>query len=105
MDYGKFKYQESKKQTRQKKLDLKSIRIRLATGQHDIETKLKNANKFLKKGHKLRIDIQLRGREKAHFDLAREKLEEFISKIEEKTKIEQNIKRSGRGLDIVLCRE
>jgi len=105
MDYGKFKYQESKKKTRQKKIDLKHIRIRLTTGQHDLETKLKNANKFLSKKNKVRIEIQLRGREKAHYDLAREKLQEFIEQIEEKYKTEQLIKRSHRGLDTILCRE
>lgn len=105
MDYGKFKYRESKNKQRPQKHKLKHIRVKLNTGQHDLETKLQNANKFLKKGHKIRIEIQLRGREKAHFDLARKKLQEFIEQIKEKIKIDQNIKKSGRGLDTILCRE
>lgn len=104
MDYGKYKYREIKNQkSKIKNKRIKSIRIRLATSEHDIETKIKNANKFLKKGHKVRIEVQLRGREKAHYDLARERLQEFVSQIEEKNKIDQIIKKSGRGLDVIIC--
>ncbi len=106
MDYGKYRYREIKSQKskiRNKKI--KNIRIRLATSEHDLETKIKNAGRFLKKGHKVRIEIQLRGREKAHYDLAREKLQKFVNQIEEKIRIDQIIKKSGRGLDIIVCRE
>lgn len=105
MDYGKFKYREDKKKKRQKKQELKHIRIRLNTGEHDVLTKLKNAEKFLAKGHKVRTEIQLRGRENVHRDLAYKKLQEFVEKIEIKIKAEQNIKKSGRGLDTIICRE
>jgi len=110
MDYGKYKYREIKSQSasqreKVKNKRIKNIRIRLTTNEHDIETKIKNAGRFLKKGHKVRIEIQLRGREKAHYDLALEKLQEFVNQIEEKNKIDQIIKKSGRGLDIIVCRE
>lgn len=109
MDYGKYKYREIKNQKlkiRNKRI--KSVRIRLATGQHDLETKFKNINKFLKKGHKVRIEIQLRGREKAHYDLAREKLMQFVNSIKqeiESIKTDQNIKKSQRGFDVIICQE
>ncbi|MFH1392348.1 MAG: translation initiation factor IF-3 [bacterium] len=106
MDYGKYKYREVKNQKQKiKNKKIKSIRIRLATSEHDIQTKIKNAHRFLKKGHKVRVEIQLRGREKAHYDLARERLQEFIKQIDEKVKIDQFIKKSMRGLDVIVCRE
>lgn len=105
MDFGKFKYRENKKKKHQKKQELKHIRIKLNTGEHDALTKIKNAEKFLGQGHKIRIEIQLRGRENIHRDLAYKKLEEFIQKIEIKIKTEQPIKKSGRGLDTIICQE
>ena len=82
IDFGKYQYMQEKKQRKQKakqrKIELKGIRIGFTTSPHDLETKAKQIEKFLKEGHKVRIDLRLRGREKAHGDLAREKLEKFL---------------------------
>lgn len=103
MDYGKYKYQEAKsKKQKAKNVKLKNIQIRLATSDHDLETKIRNAQRFLKKGHKVRIAIQLRGREKAHQDLAKEKLQEFITQIEEKIRIEQPLKKFSQGFETII---
>ena len=63
---------------KQKKVDIKGIRIGLKTDDHDLEFKKNQAEKFLQKGQKVKIEIFLRGREKAHQDLARKNLEEFL---------------------------
>lgn len=108
-DYGKFQYIK-KKQTRlasakQKKVELKGIRIGLKTGVHDLSFKKKQAEKFLEKRHKVKIEIILKGREKAHQGIAQNNLKEFADKISVPHKIEENIKRSPRGFDIIIAPE
>lgn len=106
MDYGKYQYQKSREErqqkTKQKKIEIKGIRISLRIDQHDLETKAKQAEKFLNKGNKIRIEMILRGREKALYQIAKEKLEEFIKLISPEIKIEQEIKRQPRGLTVVV---
>jgi len=104
MDHGKYQYQKSKEEkqqkTKQKRIEVKGIRISLRISQHDLETKAKQANKFLDQGHKVRIEMILRGREKGLFEMAREKLNEFIKLISPEVKVEQEIKRNPRGLTV-----
>lgn len=106
MNYGKYQYeksrQERQKRAHQKKIEIKGVRIGIKTGKHDLETKAKQAEKFLKQGHKVKIDIILRGREKALYDFAKEKLEDFINLIPVETKIDQPIKRQPRGLSMII---
>lgn len=108
IDFGKYQYQQTKKQreqrAKQKKTGLKGIRIGLRTGQHDLEMKAKQADKFLEKGHKVRLEIILRGREKAHQDLAKEKLENFRKLITTENIIEQEPKKYPRGLSMVITK-
>lgn len=90
MDYGKYLYvltkQKRQQSAKQKKIDTKGIRLTVRTDKHDLEFKARNAVKFMKKGHKSRIDLVLKGREKSHMDLAKEKLENFIQIISEISK-------------------
>jgi translation initiation factor IF-3 len=106
IDYGKYKYiqekREKKQQSSQKKSETKGIRIGLATSSHDLEIRVHQIEKFFKEGHKIRIEMKLRGREKAHFDLAKERLESFI-KIIPGAKQEDIIKRSPQGLSVNIC--
>lgn len=106
-DYGKFQYIKTK-QTRlanakQKKVELKGVRIGLKTGGHDLNFKKKQAEKFLNKGHKVKIEIILKGREKAHQGLAQNNLKEFADGISIPHRIEENLKRSPRGFDIIIA--
>lgn len=107
MDYGKFQYQQSKQDSvnkaKQEKIDIKGIRIGVRTDDHDLEFKRKNAEKFLTKGDKVKIDIVLRGREKAHQDLARTNLENFLKLITVPYKVEQEIKRFPNGYNVILA--
>lgn len=106
-DYGKYQYLQEKKErkqkAKQKKSELKGVRIGFSTSSHDLETKIKQVEKFLKEGHKVRIEMRLRGRERAHKDLAREKVEEFLNMVPFEFKIEEEIKKSPRGMTVTIC--
>lgn len=107
MDYGKFQYQQSKQdrlsKAKQKKVDIKEIRIGIRTDDHDLDFKKGQAEKFLTKGHKVKIEIRLRGREKAHQDLARENISGFIKSIIIPFKLEQEIKRFPGGFNAIIA--
>jgi len=106
IDWGKYQYQQAKKMQdnskKKKKVVVKGIRLRPATGENDLKFKLKQAEKFLKKGNRVKVEIILRGREKAFRDSAREKLQDFIDKIEEPVKIEQSIQKQFNGWNVLI---
>lgn len=107
MDYGKHLYQQSKQlriaKAKQKKIEIKGVRLGLRTDTHDMEFKRAQSEKFLKQGDKVKIDIVLRGREKAHQDLARKNLQEFISGITVPYKVEDPIKRFPGGFNVIIA--
>jgi len=108
MDYGKYQYQKSREErqqkTKQKKIEIKGVRISLRTGQHDLEVKVKQANKFLDRGHKVKIEMILRGREKALLAIAKEKLNKFIELISPDIEIEKEAERQPRGLSVMVIK-
>ncbi len=85
MDYGKLKYKMEKKQQKQrnqsKKYEIKGIRLSFRISKHDLEFRLEQAKKFLEKGNKLKIEMTLRGREKAHLSNALEIIKNFINSL------------------------
>ncbi len=107
MDYGKHLYQQSKQiqanKAKQKKVDTKGVRLGLRTDDHDINFKKNQTEKFLRQGNKVKVEILLRGREKAHQDLARTNLEEFLKKIETPYKIEEMVKRFPGGFNVIIA--
>jgi len=107
IDYGKYKYIQEKKDKKQqsshKKIEIEGVRISLTISPHDLEIRALQIVKFFKEGHKVRVEMKLKGREKAHFDLAKEKLELFISTIPKGAKREEEIKRSPQGLAVTIC--
>jgi translation initiation factor IF-3 len=106
MDYGKFQYQQSKQdrlsKAKQKKTEVKGIRLGVRTDDHDLNFKREQVEKFLKKGDKVKIEIVLRGREKAHAELARTNLIEFLKSIITDYKVEQDIKRFPGGFNVTI---
>lgn len=106
MDYGKFQYQQSKQdrlsKAKQKKIAVKGTRIGIRTDEHDLEFKKNQTEKFLKKGDKVKIEIILRGREKARKDLARNNLNLFLKSIAIPHTIEQEIKSFPGGLNVII---
>lgn len=109
IDYGKFKYNQEKKERehskKQKETDWKILRIGLGTGAHDKEIKAKIALGFLGEGHKISIEMFLRGREKANKDFARRKFQEFLLLLGNDITLEQPIKNSPRGLLVVVSKK
>jgi translation initiation factor IF-3 len=106
IDWGKYQYLESKKdkkqRQKQKKVEIKGVRIRPSTGENDLNFKIKKTEEFLTKGKKVKIEIILRGREKAFMGQARGTLQEFVDKINFPIKIEQDIKKQFNGFNIVV---
>jgi translation initiation factor IF-3 len=106
MDFGKYQYQKSREErqnkAKQRKVDIKGIRIGVRTDDHDLNFKKDQAEKFLKKGHKIKLEIVMRGREKAHQDLARKNLVDFLKTISIPYKLEQEIKRFPGGFNVII---
>ncbi len=105
MDYGKYLYRLQKKEKGVKKsTEVKGIRLRFNISPHDLETRTSQAEKFLKKGNKVKVEMILRGREKRLSQFAKEKLQTFISSLGEKTqiKIEGQIKRKTNGFIVII---
>jgi translation initiation factor IF-3 len=109
LDYGKFQYQQTKQvqqaKAKQKKVETKGIRIGLRTDTHDLEFKKTQAEKFLGKGNKIKVEILLRGREKALPDKAKEALQTFIKSIAIPYKVEEDIKRFPAGFHVIIAPE
>lgn len=106
MDYGKYVYQqekaERKHRAKQKKVETKGIRLTLKMADHDFGVRVKQANAFLMKGDKVKIELNLRGRERAHQDLAFENIDRFKKSIEHAFVVEEDIKREGSRLTTIL---
>jgi translation initiation factor IF-3 len=107
MDYGKQLYQQSKQmrlaKTKQKRIETKGVRLGIRTDTHDLNFKKAQAEKFLGHGDKVKVEIVLRGREKAHQDLARKSLQDFISSITAPYKVEEPIKRFPGGFNVTIA--
>ena len=107
MDYGKYMYRqqkmERKHKAQQKQTEVKGIRISLRTGTHDLEVKAKQAKKFLAERNLVKVVLMFRGREAAHLNLGREKLDQLYKMVEEFAKIEDPAKRQGNQLIMMLA--
>lgn len=109
-DYGKYLYQEEKKEKathKHKGGELKGIRLTFNISLHDLETRVHQAEKFLKRGDRVRIELPLRGREKALQDFAREKVEKFLEILEGLVpiKTERELKREPRGFSMIISKQ
>lgn len=106
MDYGHLLYQNSKqKQTAKKKQhtgEVKGIRLSYNMGKHDIEMRVKQTEKFLQKGYKVKIEMILRGRQKAHPEHVTEVFEAFLDLLNIEHTTEQPLKRLGHKMMVVL---
>jgi translation initiation factor IF-3 len=107
MDYGKFKYQQSKKAHDAKKkqavVHLKEVKMRPKTEEHDFQFKLRHIERFLKEGNKTKVTVVFRGRELAHPDLGRNMLNRITEEAKEWGKVEQGPKFEGRNFIMVLA--
>jgi translation initiation factor IF-3 len=106
MDYGRYKYELTKKRQEAKKkqttFQLKEIKLRPKTGEHDLKTKVNHIKKFIEKKDKVKVTIIFRGREITLSQLGRELLERVIKETEEISSVEQPPKFEGRTMIMVL---
>ena len=106
MDYGKFKFEQAKKlrETRknQNVVDVKEVKLSVGIGSHDYDFKLRNAQKFLSDGDKVKVSIRFRGREMTHTDLGAELLNRFAADCGEVGSVEKPPKLEGRQMSLVI---
>lgn len=106
MDFGKFVYEQSKKEKeakkKQKVISIKEIRVSLTIEEHDIDIKAKNARKFLLDGDKVKITVRFRGREMELGHMGQKILDNFAAKLEDVSVMEKRPKREGRNMTMVL---
>lgn len=109
MDYGKFQYEQKKKQkiikAKSHVTETKTVQVKIGTGEHDLNLKAKRTSGWLKEGHRVKIDLFLWGRYKyMEFSFLRERLERFLKLIVETYKVADEIKKSPKGLSITIER-
>ncbi|MCL0045671.1 translation initiation factor IF-3, partial [Nitrospinaceae bacterium] len=107
MDYGKFKYQQSKRaheaKKKQKIINVKEVKLRPNTDQHDYDFKLKNAFRFLESGDKVKVLVFFRGREIVHRENGQKLLVRVTEKLEDIAVVEQEAKQEGRTLCMIFA--
>lgn len=107
MDYGKYKFEQQKRERearkKQKVINLKEVRLSPTIEEHDFNTKLRNAHKFLEKGDKVKASIRFRGRAITHKDIGQRVLDRFAEECAELATIESKPKMDGRSMFLVLA--
>jgi len=105
-DFGKFQYQREKQSRGHKphQVEIKGVRLGFNIAKHDLEIKARQAQKFLEKGDRVRVEIILRGREKAFAHLAKNKLEDFKNFIAIEINIDQPISKQPRGFYMLISK-
>ena len=104
MDYGKFKYEQKKKNASKKShsATLKEVKLRPGTDQHDLNFKLNNARKFLMEGDKVKVTVMFRGREMVHTYRGREQLQAVRDQLGPIAKMESSPRMEGRFMSMIL---
>jgi translation initiation factor IF-3 len=105
MDYGKFRYQQSRKESKSKhhQQKLKEIRVRPKTGDHDVETKINQARRFLEHKDKVLVYVLFKGRELQHIDEGRRIITMILEKLNDLAKIEKPPSMEGKRLTAMLA--
>ena len=106
MDYGKFRYEQSRKERESRKnqhvVELKEVRIRPKIDDHDLETKGRQASKFLDHGDKVKLTVLFRGREMAHPDIGKGLLDQLIELLKTHGTVEQTPRLEGRAMTAIM---
>lgn len=107
MDYGKYRYEQSKKAREAKKkqtiIELKEIKLRPKTEEHDFQFKVRHAERFLKEGNKAKITMMFRGREVIRMDRGKVLLNRFVEALKDVAVVEQQAKVEGRNMTMILA--
>ena len=106
LDYGKWKYQQAKKQRDARKHQrgtmIHEVRMRPRTGQHDIDLKVRTAERLLAEGDKVKLSVMFRGREMSHPEVGEEVLGRALERLKELTSVEKPPSMEGRFLTVIL---
>ncbi|TXD32509.1 translation initiation factor IF-3 [Lujinxingia vulgaris] len=106
MDYGKFKYQQKKRTAEARKkssrVELKEVKFRPKTDEHDFQTKLRRARRFLEENNKVKLTVMFRGREITHPEIARTMLQRAAEELADAAQIEQSARMEGRNMTLFL---
>ncbi len=106
MDFGKYRFEQQKREKEarknQKVVEIKEIRLSLNIGDHDFETKLGHAKKFLEEGNKVKASIRFRGREMAHASMGNDVMKRFAEALSDLSSVEKGAKLEGRSMQMFL---
>jgi translation initiation factor IF-3 len=108
LDYGKFKFEEEKKERAARKnqhtSELKELRLRPRTDDHDLQVRARAARRFLEEGHKVRLVVRFRGRESTHPEVARAQINHIAERLSDIAVVERAPEMEGRGMYAILAR-
>ena len=106
MDYGKYRYEQTKREKEQKKnqkiIEIKEVRLSATIDTHDMEVKAKACSKFLQDGNKVKVSIRFRGRQITHGDVGLDVMEAFYQLVNDDATIEKPAKQEGRNMFMIL---
>ncbi len=103
MDYGKFKYQQSKKHTQKKTIEVKEVKVRPNIDPHDLDLKIRNIIRFLENGNKAKVTMFFRGREIVRPELGMQVFDKIIERLEGKYNIETKPKLQGKSMTMIIA--
>ncbi len=107
MNYGKYKYQQSKRIQEARKhqtiVQVKEVKVRPRTEEHDFQFKLRHVKRFLSEGNKVKISMLFRGREIAHPEFGKDLLNRFLEEVKDLTVLEQPPRLEGRNMVMILA--
>jgi len=103
MDYGKFKYQLSKKHSHKKTIEVKEIKVRPNIDKHDLELKIKHIIRFLEDGNKAKVTLFFRGREIVRPELGMQVFEKIIERLGDRYNIETKPKLQGKSITMIIA--
>ncbi len=107
MDYGKYRFEQQKKEKEARKnqhvVEIKEIRLSLNIGQHDFDTKVGHATRFLKEGNRVKVTIRFRGRERAYANQGHETMARFADALAEYGTVDKPAKFEGRSMQMFLA--
>jgi len=107
MDFGKYKYQMQKKmheaKKKQKMIEVKTVKVRPRTDEHDMQVRIKQVRKFLEKGNKVKAVVMFRGREQAHVELGEAQLLKIYDAVQDIAEMEKKPKKEGRDMIMILA--
>ncbi|ADU97142.1 translation initiation factor IF-3 [Thermovibrio ammonificans HB-1] len=107
MDFGKYKYQMQKKmheaKKKQKTVEVKTVKVRPKTDEHDMQVRIKQVRRFIEKGDKVKAVVMFRGREQAHLEIGEAQLMKIYEAVKDIAEMERKPKKEGRDMIMILA--